>query len=152
MSRCHPQIYYDALSLVWALAPSQERLQARFALLERLRGIIQRYAGHHFDVEDISMLNYAEDVDIAPLDLVIVDKGQPTGLPPGTDFNNLPDVYYPSRVAALLQDHGFDGVIQSTDVQRRDNIPGRWKRSDPPPRQKTTRFGGRATSEAPNQK
>jgi hypothetical protein len=45
-----------------------------------------------------------------------------------------------SRVAALLQDHGFDGVIQSTDVQRRDNIPGRWKRSDPPPRTEDSAF------------
>lgn len=28
--------------------------------------------GDEFDVEDISMLNYAEDLDIAPLDLMIV--------------------------------------------------------------------------------
>jgi hypothetical protein len=28
--------------------------------------------GDEFDVEDISMLNYAEDLDIAPVDLMVV--------------------------------------------------------------------------------
>jgi hypothetical protein len=28
--------------------------------------------GDEFDVDDISILNYAEDLDIAPLDLMIV--------------------------------------------------------------------------------
>jgi hypothetical protein len=39
-----------------------------------------------------------------------------------------------SRLAAFLQDYGFDGVIPSPDVQRRDNIQGSGKRGDPPPR------------------
>jgi hypothetical protein len=36
-----------------------------------------------------------------------------------------------SRVAAFLQDCGFDGIIQSADVQRRDGVSGR-KRDAPP--------------------
>ena len=55
-----------------ALVPSKERLRARGELHERLRELIQSYAGHDFDVEDISMLNYAEDLEIAPLDLMII--------------------------------------------------------------------------------
>ena len=38
-----------------------------------------------------------------------------------------------SRVASFLQDCGFDGIIQSSEVQRRDSIPGNRKRGDPPP-------------------
>jgi len=38
-----------------------------------------------------------------------------------------------SRVASFLQDHGFDGVIQSPEVPRRDIFPKSWKRWDPPP-------------------
>jgi hypothetical protein len=46
-----------------------------------------------------------------------------------------------SRVAALLQDHGFDGIIESPDAQRRDgDISGNWKRGDPPPRIENTAF------------
>ncbi|KAI0247404.1 hypothetical protein BJV78DRAFT_1246095 [Lactifluus subvellereus] len=37
-----------------------------------------------------------------------------------------------SRLAAFLQDCGFDGIIQSADVLRRDGVPAR-KRDDPPP-------------------
>jgi hypothetical protein len=37
-----------------------------------------------------------------------------------------------SRVAAFLQDWGFDGIIQSADVQRRDSGPVR-NHDDPPP-------------------
>ncbi|KAH9173843.1 hypothetical protein EDB89DRAFT_2228510 [Lactarius sanguifluus] len=140
MSTIHPQIFYDAQSLVNALAPSQERLRTRHALHGRLRELIRSYAGQDFDVDDISMLNYAEDLDIAPLDLMIIDKRHPTGLPPGTDSSNLPDVYYPSRVASFLQDCGLDGVIQSTEVQRRDGITGGWKRGDPPPQSDTGAF------------
>ncbi|KAH9055138.1 hypothetical protein EDB83DRAFT_2521347 [Lactarius deliciosus] len=140
MSTIHPQIFYDAQSLVNALAPSQERLRARHELHERLRELIRSYAGQDFDVDDISMLNYAEDLDIAPLDLMIIDKRHPTGLPPGTDPSNLPDVYYPSRIASFLQDCGLDGVIQSTEVQRRDGITGGWKRGDPPPQPDTDVF------------
>ncbi|KAH9026816.1 hypothetical protein EDB85DRAFT_1978024 [Lactarius pseudohatsudake] len=140
MSTIHPQIFYDAQSLVNALSPSQERLRARHELHERLRELIRSYAGQDFDVDDISMLNYAEDLDIAPLDLMIIDKRHPTGLPPGTDSSNLPDVYYPSRVASFLQDCGIDGVIQSTEVQRRDGTPGGWKRGDPPPQSDTGAF------------
>ena len=55
-----------------ALAPSQEKLQARRNLRRRIRAIIRSYTEHEFDVEDISMWKYAEDVDIAPLDLIIV--------------------------------------------------------------------------------
>ncbi|KAH9991963.1 hypothetical protein BJV74DRAFT_406331 [Russula compacta] len=139
-SRPHPQVYCDARSLVRAFAPSLEKLRARRTLHERLREIIQSYTGHRFDVEDIAMLNYAEDLDIAPMDLMIVDQSQPTGLPPGTDLSKLPDVYNPSRVATLLQDYGFDGIIQSPDVQRRDNIPGSWKRGDPPPHTEDNAF------------
>jgi hypothetical protein len=54
-----------------ALAPSHEKLQTRHTLLERLRGII-RSTGDRFDVKDVSMLNYAEDLEIAPMDLVII--------------------------------------------------------------------------------
>lgn len=133
MSKIHPQISYDAQSLINALAPSQERLRARRELHERLRELIQSYAGRDFDVEDVSMLTYAEDLDIAPLDLVIIDKLHPAGLPLGADFSNLPDVYHPSRVASFLQDHGFDGDIQQAEVQRRDSVSGNWKRGDPPP-------------------
>lgn len=140
MSTIHPQIFYDTQSLVNALAPSQERLRARHDLHERLRELIRSYAGQDFDVDDISMLNYAEDLDIAPLDLMIIDKRHPTGLPPGTDSSNLPDVYYPSRVASFLQDCGLDGVIQSAEVQRRDGTPGGWKRGDPPPQSDTGVF------------
>ncbi|KAH9003295.1 hypothetical protein EDB86DRAFT_2345325 [Lactarius hatsudake] len=140
MSTIHPQIFYDAQSLVNALAPSQERMRARHELHERLRELIRSYAGQDFDVDDISMLNYAEDLDIAPLDLMIIDKRHPTGLPPGTDSSKLPDVYYPSRVASFLQDRGLDGVIQSAEVQRRDGIPGSWKRGDPPPQSDTGAF------------
>lgn len=39
-----------------------------------------------------------------------------------------------SRVASFLQDCGFDGIIQSAEVQQRDSVPGSWKRGDPPPR------------------
>lgn len=140
MSKLHPQIFYDAQSLVNALAPSEERLRARHELHERLRGLIQSYAGHNFDVEDISMLNYADDLDVAPLDLVIIDKLHLSGLPPGANSSNPPDVYHPSRVASFLQDCGFDGVIQSAEVQRRDSIPGSRKRGDPPPHPDTGAF------------
>jgi len=95
MSKLHPQIFYDAQSLVNALAPSQERLRARRELHGRLRELIQSYAGRDFDVEDISMLNYAEDLDIAPLDLMIIDKLHPSGLPPSANSSNPPDVYHP---------------------------------------------------------
>jgi hypothetical protein len=37
-----------------------------------------------------------------------------------------------SRVASFLQDCGFDGIIQSADVQRRDSVAAR-KHDDPPP-------------------
>ncbi|KAI9454199.1 hypothetical protein F5148DRAFT_444244 [Russula earlei] len=140
MSRFHPQVFYDAQSLVSALAPSMERLHARRILHERLREIIKSSAGDGFDVEDISMLNYAVDLDIAPLDLMIVDNKHPDGLPPHTEFRNLPDVYYPSCIAKCLQDHGFDGVIQSADIQRQDHILMNWKRSDPPPRPEDNAF------------
>ena len=55
-----------------ALAPSKETLQARHALLERLREIIRSEMGDDFDVEDISLRNYADDLDIAPMELMIV--------------------------------------------------------------------------------
>lgn len=45
-----------------------------------------------------------------------------------------------SRVAALLQDNGFDGITQSPDVQRRDDVSGNWKRGDPPPRIEDTAY------------
>jgi hypothetical protein len=45
-----------------------------------------------------------------------------------------------SRVASLLQDHGFDGVIQSPDAERRDRISGNRKRGDPPPRTEGSAF------------
>ena len=44
----------------------------RWELHQRLRELIRSYAGHDFDVEDLSMWNYAQDLDIAPLDLMIV--------------------------------------------------------------------------------
>ena len=91
MSKYHPQVYYDAQSLLkvsllfpvllsvllssyvlQALAPSKEKLQARRTLRRRIREIIRSYTEQEFDVEDISMCKYAEDVDIAPLDLIIV--------------------------------------------------------------------------------
>lgn len=90
MSNCHPQVYHDTKSLLkvssrvqytsacplnsvlQALAPSRETLQTRHALLERLREIIQSDMGDDFDVEDISMRNYANDLDIAPMELMIV--------------------------------------------------------------------------------
>ena len=49
-------------------------------------------------------------------------------------MHDLPQLTCDSRVAALLQDHGFDGIIQSPDVPRRDGTSGYWKRGDPPPR------------------
>lgn len=52
--------------------PSQEKQKARRALRRRIRDIIRSYTEHEFDVEDISMRKYAEDVDTAPLDLMIV--------------------------------------------------------------------------------
>lgn len=55
-----------------AQAPSKETLQARHALLERLREIIRSEMGDDFDVEDISLRNYADDLDIAPMELMIV--------------------------------------------------------------------------------
>jgi len=133
MAKYHPQLHHDARSLVRALAPSEERLQARLALHQRLREIIQSDIGDDFDIKDISMLNYAEDLDIAPMELMVVDDSRFAGLRPGTNFSNLPDVYYPSRLASFLQDYGFDGVIPSADIPRRDNIKGSGKRSDPPP-------------------
>lgn len=136
----HPQVYYDAQSLLKSLEISHERKKARRTLRRRIGEIIRTHAGDEFDVEDVCMREYAEDVDIAPIELMIVDKSNPSGLAPGTNFRSLPDVYYPSRVAALLQDHGFDGIIQSTDVQRRDGIPRNWKRGDPPPRIEDTAF------------
>ena len=48
--------------------------------------------------------------------------------------HDTPPLTCDSRLAAFLQDHGFDGVIPSADVQRRDNVQGRGKRDDPPPR------------------
>jgi hypothetical protein len=55
-----------------ALVPSQEKQKARRALRRRIRDIIRSYTEHEFDVEDFGMRKYAEDVDIAPLELVIV--------------------------------------------------------------------------------
>jgi hypothetical protein len=90
MSRYHPQLHHDAKSLVrvipsspvqpvsaltcvlQALAPSKEKLQARHALRERLCEIIQSNIGDDFDIQDMGMLNYADDLDIAPLELIIV--------------------------------------------------------------------------------
>jgi hypothetical protein len=55
--------------------------------------------------------------------------------------HDLPQLTSDSRVAALLQDHGFDGIIQSPDAQRRDDdVSGNWKRGDPPPRVENTAF------------
>ena len=45
-----------------------------------------------------------------------------------------------SCVAALLQEYGFDGIIQSPDAQRRDNIQRNWKRGDPPPTTEDSAF------------
>jgi hypothetical protein len=45
-----------------------------------------------------------------------------------------------SRVASFLQDCGFDGIIQSAEVQRRDSVPGSRKRDDPPPHPETGAF------------
>jgi hypothetical protein len=143
------------------------------------------------------MREYADDVDIAPIELMIVVRtvihrfyGQPMVCPGPPvscrtchDRDALLTIYYrtratpqglplvqtsaayltfitlggssscvhdppvahaltcDSRVAALLQDHGFDGIIQSPDVQRRDDISGKnWKRGDPPPRIANTAF------------
>lgn len=52
----------------------------------------------------------------------------------------LPLLTCDSRVAALLQDRGFDGIIHSPDAQRRDDVSGNWKRGDPPPRIENTAF------------
>jgi hypothetical protein len=60
------------ICILQALAPSRRKQQARQALRDRLREIIQSDMGDEFDVEDISMLNYAEDLDIAPVDLMVV--------------------------------------------------------------------------------
>jgi hypothetical protein len=65
-----------------------------------------------------------------------------TSIIPGT-LLELPDVLLltsDSRVASFLQDCGFDGVIQSAEVQRRDSIPGSRKRGDPPPHPDTGAF------------
>ncbi|KAI0260766.1 hypothetical protein BC834DRAFT_845969 [Gloeopeniophorella convolvens] len=141
MTKYHPQIFYDAQSLLHAIAPTPETLQARGALRDRLREVVASCAGPtRVDLEDVSMASYAEDLDIAPLELMIVDKDHPDGLPPSTDRSRLSDVYDPrltpvSRLAAHLQDHGFDGTIQSTDAQRRDGVStSRPGSSDPPPR------------------
>jgi len=203
MSNCHPQVYYDAKSLVkvssrvqytsarplnsvlQALAPSRETLQARYTLLGRLREIIKSDMGDDFDVEDISMRNYADDLDIAPMELMIVVRAvmsltwdcclltgrprtfisrptyfgvaltssgpqSPRRASPWHEIRQPPQCLLPevacsycahgaplltcgSRLAAFLQDHGFDGVIPSADVPRRDNIQGNRKRGDPPP-------------------
>ncbi len=37
-----------------------------------MREIIRSYTEDEFDVEDVCMRNYAEDVDIAPIELMIV--------------------------------------------------------------------------------
>jgi hypothetical protein len=74
------------------------------------------------------------------LDLAIIDKLHLSGLPPGANSSNPPDVYHPSRVASFLQDCGFDGIIQSAEVQRRDSVPGSRKRDDPPPHPETGAF------------
>lgn len=54
------------------LVPSEEKLQARDTLYKQIREIIRTSTKKEFDVKDMSMGKYAEDVDIAPLDLVIV--------------------------------------------------------------------------------
>lgn len=95
MSKYHPQVYYDAQSLLKALEVSDEKKKARRTLRKRIGEIIRSHAGDDFDVEDVSMRKYAEDVDIAPIELMIEDKSYLSGLPPGTDFRSLPDVYYP---------------------------------------------------------
>lgn len=107
MSKCHPQVYYDAKSLVkvsspglvhfspplnsvlQALAPSRETLQARHALLQRLREIIQSDMGDDFQVDDISLRNYADDLDIAPMELMIVVRAVML-LTLGLQFTNWP--------------------------------------------------------------
>jgi hypothetical protein len=126
------------------------------------------------------MLYYAEDLDIAPIDLTIVVRvvisftwvyNQLTealnaqyyfmwhhhartrvilrGFPLVSTLTNYLMFITPgarlycllgtqqlicdSRVAAYLQDYGYDGITQSADIQRRDSVPAR-KRHDPPPR------------------
>jgi hypothetical protein len=50
--------------------PRRDRKHAVFR--KRIREIIRSYTEDEFDVEDVSMRNYAEDVDIAPIELMIV--------------------------------------------------------------------------------
>jgi hypothetical protein len=90
MSKYHPQAYYDAQSLLKvnilllyipicsftfileALEVSSEKKKARRALRKRIGEIIRSHAGDDFDVEDVSMRKYVEDVDIAPIEFMIV--------------------------------------------------------------------------------
>ncbi|KAI0066914.1 hypothetical protein BV25DRAFT_1820028 [Artomyces pyxidatus] len=65
------------------------------------------------------MHQYGLDLDVAPMDFMIVDKQHPRGLLPGTNFDNLSDMYKPSAVASVLLEAGYDGVIESPDTMHR---------------------------------
>jgi hypothetical protein len=51
---------------------SHEKKKARRALRRRISEIIRSYTEDEFDVEDVCMREYADDVDIAPIELMIV--------------------------------------------------------------------------------
>ena len=65
-------LFTDTLCRHQTFAVSVQRSHERKQIHAKIRNIILSSAGDDYDVEDISMRNYAIDVDPAPLELVIV--------------------------------------------------------------------------------
>ncbi|KZT39851.1 hypothetical protein SISSUDRAFT_571123 [Sistotremastrum suecicum HHB10207 ss-3] len=102
--RYHSLLDQDSQLLLNTFSVRDETLRMHDAVVAKIRKIVQLYEiekGEQWDVEAVSPF-----VDHAPLELVVVDRRRPFGVPPEHGNRPLPSLY----------DHDLPGSYYSTTL------------------------------------
>ncbi|GJJ13025.1 hypothetical protein Clacol_007274 [Clathrus columnatus] len=115
--RLHPRIHHDVNRLLQLHSPRPRKLKSRAESIAWLNELISTTFGKQFSVKDVSLNQYACDIDYAPLELAIVDSSRTDGFPPGTEDESRIGPYDPMLILVkLLEKHGLTGTLMDGDA------------------------------------
>ncbi|KAF8528409.1 hypothetical protein BU17DRAFT_80749 [Hysterangium stoloniferum] len=114
MKRKDPRLHYHIPTDLYS--PSYAAIKARSFTVQCLETLINANYGPQYTVIDISLGQYATDINVTPLELAISDTSRPDGFLPGTEGQPLTGPYDHQELARLLQKEGFIGEFIDGDA------------------------------------
>ncbi|KAI0916240.1 hypothetical protein AcV5_003235 [Taiwanofungus camphoratus] len=126
-SKLHANIRGDLEFLLSKSEASEERKQQRQDVHKQVSSIVESHFGADFEVEDVSLWRYSQDIQEAPFEFVVVDKRHKLGLSGDVDPTTLPGVYDSVQLSKVFLQEGISGVFYSREKLQKNTMKLRYK-------------------------